>query len=279
MAMSPHGSCGLLAGGFPAWPLPLDETCAGFARSVVKSLVVGLGMTPEVTYDVAVAVSELATNVHVHASGRGIPASAHPELWAYVRWCTRPELVIKVYDAAPWRGPIIGQSLRPPPASEGGRGFEVVSELAAEHGGSWGLHRSRSRLGAIASPGKVAYFSVPLPLPMTSLARSQMPRRHSKELAEAIGDLLTERDLGPAQIETGFGMSVVCLRPGVHVWIREDASSCITPNQETTRYPPLDVIEIIEIIEQITRYCEDLNAAQRGQPTGDGRRPPPSNPG
>ncbi|MCW2946159.1 MAG: ATP-binding protein [Actinoallomurus sp.] len=64
-----------------------------------------------------------------------------PELWAYVRWKARPEIVFKVYDSAPWRGPVPWRGpgpyglLRPPPDAEGGRGFEVVDALTAEHGG------------------------------------------------------------------------------------------------------------------------------------------------
>jgi hypothetical protein len=54
-------------GGFPAWPFPLDATGAGVARSLVEAVFKALGMPAEMTYDVAVAMSELAANVYLHA--------------------------------------------------------------------------------------------------------------------------------------------------------------------------------------------------------------------
>jgi hypothetical protein len=67
----------LYDGGFPAWALPPDETGARFARSVVKAVFGALGLPPGVTYDTAVALSELATNVHRHARD-GTPPYATP---------------------------------------------------------------------------------------------------------------------------------------------------------------------------------------------------------
>jgi two-component sensor histidine kinase len=144
-------------GGFPAWPLPLDATGAAVARSLVRSVFKALGMPTEMTSDMAVAISELATNVYLHAlrgAGSGDSrATGAPEMWAYLRWRTRPEVVLKVFDTAPWHGPVSrgsdGQGPpRPAPEAEGGRGLEVVHALTATYGGHWGVHRTRSRLGA-----------------------------------------------------------------------------------------------------------------------------------
>src|ERR1700740_1011400 len=54
-------------GGFPAWPVPLDATGAGIARSLVRAVFGVLGMPAELTYDTALVISELATNAYVHA--------------------------------------------------------------------------------------------------------------------------------------------------------------------------------------------------------------------
>lgn len=95
-------------GGFPAWPLPPGERCAAYARQLAKGVFGTLGMPAVTAYDAIVAVSELATNVFVHADGGvtpdRLPAAGLPELWAYVRWRARPEVVLKVYDSAPGGG-------------------------------------------------------------------------------------------------------------------------------------------------------------------------------
>jgi hypothetical protein len=80
----------------------MEATAAGVARSVVKAVFGALAMPAGLTYDVAVGVSELATNVYVHA-------------------------------------------------------------LTVEYGGRWGIHRTRSRLGAYPVAGKAVFLTVPLP--------------------------------------------------------------------------------------------------------------------
>src|SRR5262249_17875076 len=142
-------------------------TSAKMARSVARTVFGAVGMPAEVTYDVAMAMSELATNVYVHAFGgaapKAPPVAGLPEIWAYLRWGSHPEVVLKVFDSAPWHGSMPEGPLRPPPAAESGRGLAVVNALAAEYGGRWGIHRTRSRLGGFPVPGKAVFLAVPIP--------------------------------------------------------------------------------------------------------------------
>ncbi|MGI8332011.1 ATP-binding protein [Actinomadura scrupuli] len=259
----------LYDGGFPAWALPPDETGARFARSVVKAVFGALGLPPGVTYDTAVALSELATNVHRHARqaapphaprqavalpdaarDAAKPPAGGPELWAYLRGGTCPEVVLKMYDSAPWRGS--PGPLRPPPGAEGGRGLEVVAALTAEHGGRWGVHRTRSRLGGGAVPGKAVYVALPLPA-----GRALPAPKPYRVVAGELHDLLAARGLGRMHRSCGYGMAVICVRAGVHLWIRADSLSYCAPGQGTRRYPPADTVEVAE---QVVRCCEDLDA-------------------
>jgi hypothetical protein len=247
-------------GGCAAWPLPPGPAGAGFARSVLKAVFVELRMSAVTTYDAAVALSEVATNVHLHAYGGDVPVhppmAGLPELWAYVRWRVRPEVVLAVYDSAPWRGPLPDGQLRPPPYAEGGRGFEVVDALTAEYGGEWGVHRTRSRLGPGPVPGKAVFFTVPVPAGLL-MPRTSPALRTAKEIYA----LLAARGLGPLQLATGYGMAVICVRAGMHIWVREGSISYRAPGLGTVRHPPYDRVDVVE---RIVGYCADLDA-------GDGR--------
>ncbi|MEV5747860.1 ATP-binding protein [Actinoallomurus sp. NPDC052308] len=245
------------AGGCAAWPLPPGPTGAGFARGVLKAVFGELRMPAVTTYDAAVALSELATNVHVHAYGGAIPAylpiAGLPELWAYVRWRVEPEVVFAVYDSAPWRGPVPDGRLRPPPYAEGGRGFEVVDALTTEYGGEWGMYRTRSRLGAGPVPGKAVYFTVPVPAGLVTPGEST-----TRRTAEEIHALLAARGLGPLQLAIGYGMAVICVRAGMHVWVRDGSISYRAPGLGVVRHSPYDRVEVVE---RIVRHCAELDTA------------------
>jgi hypothetical protein len=216
-----------------------------------------LGMPAVTAYDAAVALSELATNVHIHAYGGKAreprAVAGLPELWAYVRWRVRPEIVFKVYDSAPWRGPVPYGLLRPPPDAEGGRGFEVVDALTAEHGGEWGVHRTRSRLGAGPVPGKAVFFTIPM-----ASSRVFPKKVAARQAAEEMRALLTARGLGRTQMAIGHGMAVICVRAGMHIWVRNCSISYCAPELGTVSHPPYDRIEVVE---QIVRHCTDLGTA------------------
>ena len=228
----------LLAGGFPAWPLPTDVHGAAFARETVRQLGEILGLPNQQTYDLTVAVSELAANVHLHAPD----STAPPELWAYLRWDPHPELVLKVYDSAPWDGKF-ATGLRPPSSATGGRGFEVIAALTAEHGGTWGVHPTSSRLAATPAPGKAVHLSIALPKALVP-----QPTRHP---AERLHDLLESRRLGKLQVTYGQGMAVFCIRADVHAWFRgTDILASVLGERFwlTTSFSLHDVVEAAEYL-------------------------------
>ncbi|GAA2610728.1 hypothetical protein GCM10010411_51430 [Actinomadura fulvescens] len=223
--------------------MPPDETCAGVARARVRETMRGL---PEkLVRDSATMVSELATNAFVHALGRRRPAPFVPELYLYRRG-ERPELVVKVFDRVPWQGSL---PQRAAPGAESGRGLEVVAALAGEHGGSWGVHRSRSWLDA--TPGKVVFFSVPMS------AAWSAPRRGS---GQAVGELvkgLAARGMEPVLHSRGRDVSVLTVRAGITVRVRGETCSVTMPPLGAVTFPTWDLIEAMEVI---VRCGEDLHA-------------------
>jgi histidine kinase-like protein len=262
-------------GGFPAWPLPFDATAARVARSLVRTVFDAVGMPAGLTHDMAVAISELATNVYVHASSASSanlprptsqgaarelpPATGLPEMWAYLRWGRRPEIVLKVFDSAPWHGPITEGSRRPPPTAEGGRGLEVVSALTAEYGGRWGIHRTRSRLGACPVPGKAVFLAVPIPAGCRA-GLLRPVRKTGRQVAEEVFGLLAARGMDRMQGSVGHGMAVICVRAGLHVWVLGESISYRLPGSGGVRHVLSDGVEVVE---QVVRHCADLDAADR----------------
>lgn len=246
-------------GGFPAWPLPLDATGARIARSLVRTVFGELGMPGELTYDATLAISELATNAYVHGYGGGRPATGspagRPEMWAYLRWGARPEVVLKIFDSGPWREMGAEGPSRPPLTAESGRGLEVAHALTAVHGGQWGTHRTWSRLGARPVTGKAAFITLPIPsrCPAATMPLPRSPR----ETADRIHRLLETRGLNRLQRTEGHGMTVICVRAGVHMWVREDGILHYVPGRGGVR---LALCDGIEAVEQVVRHCADLDA-------------------
>ncbi|MFI0445816.1 ATP-binding protein [Actinomadura sp. 6N118] len=239
-----------LDGGCMVWALPPDETCAGVARARVRETMRGLGSSEELVRDSATMASELATNVFAHALGgrnplRG-PAAFVPELYLYRRG-DRPELVVKVFDRVPWKG---AMPRRPEAGAESGRGLEVVAALAAEHGGSWGVHRTRSRLDA--APGKVVFFTVPVPA-----VAWRAPRRAAHQATDDLAATLAARGMGPLHHCHGWGIAVLSVRAGITVWTRGETFSVTLPPRGTVTFPTWDLTEAAEAIVQCG---EDLDA-------------------
>ncbi|MGI5164083.1 ATP-binding protein [Spirillospora sp. CA-253888] len=253
----PEDGVGKVAGGGCAvWGLPPDGTCAAVARSHVRAVMRALLVPEPLVSDAATMVSELATNVFVHAlDGRPpptMPLAGLPELYMYRRG-NEPELVIKVYDSAPWRGAFPSEPLRPGWGAESGRGFEVVNALTAEHGGRWGVHRSRSWLGAAPLSGKVSYFTLPVPWSQGV----QAPVRDARQAARELEAVLATRGLGPLTRCEGWDMAVVSVRAEITVWARPRGIFLTTPCTGTVRHH-LD--EVTEVAEVIVRCNEDLDA-------------------
>lgn len=162
--MDEEGVASLSGAAFPVWPLPPDPTAAAIARSIVRSVSIGLGMAPDTVQDAQTIISELAANAILHGDRE------RAEVWAYVSRLNRPRVMFTVFDAAPWRGPayIPAGPLTPSEASCG-RGLALVSALTSEVGGRWGVHPTRCRLGTSPVSGKAVYFTVPLPeVPLTA---------------------------------------------------------------------------------------------------------------
>ncbi|WP_067483013.1 hypothetical protein [Actinomadura hibisca] len=143
--------------------------------------------------------------------------------------------------------------LRLRPGAESGRGFEIVNALTAEHGGRWGVHRSRSWLGAAPLPGKVTYFSLPIPWN----DGVQSPARDARQTARELESSLATRGLGPLTRCEGWDMAVVSVRAEITVWARPRGIFLTTPCAGTVRY---SLEEVTEVAEVIVRCNEDLDA-------------------
>ncbi|MCP2335653.1 ATP-binding protein [Actinomadura rupiterrae] len=243
------------AGECVAWVLPADETCAAVARRHLRGVMAALGLADELVYDASTMVSELAANVFVHALG-GLPGSVGtlPELWLHRRR-EKTQLVAQVFDVAPWKGVIPGGACRPAFDSEGGRGLEVVDALAAEHGGEWGVHRSRARLTGTPASGKVAFFALPVgaawPIPPVDVGSA----------LRTLEFLLLARGLGPMHRCEGWNMGVLSVRAEITVWARPHGFHLTMPGVGTTRYA---LAEIAELAEVVVRCNEELDAGGGG---------------
>ncbi|MFD0684183.1 ATP-binding protein [Actinomadura fibrosa] len=197
--------------------------------------------------DAVTIVSELATNAFVHGVPGRPPDGPGPELVMYVRRA-RTEIVTQVFDSGPWKGRLPRTCVRSDLATESGRGLQLVDALTAEHGGSWGVHRSRSRLATVP---EVAYFVQPVP----EGGRSGQVDLDSG--GRALGAALRARGLGPLHGCEGWDMAVLSVRAAITVWVRSSTISLITPLTGTVRYP---LVDVADVVEGIVRCNEDLDA-------------------
>ncbi|MEV4252068.1 ATP-binding protein [Spirillospora sp. NPDC049652] len=238
------------------WGLPPDASCAAVARRHLRGVMSALGLADELVYDASTMVSELAGNVFLHALD-GVPRvpalGALPELSVYRRG-EKAQLVAQVFDATPWKGASPWTASRAGFDSEGGRGLEIVDALAAEHGGEWGVHRSRARLGDPHRSGKVTYFALPVG------AAWPFPQMDVGCALRKLQAALVARGLGPVHRSEGWNMGVLSVRAEITVWARPHGFHLTTPSVGTTRHP---LVEITELAELIVRCNEDLDAAGR----------------
>lgn len=245
--------------GCEVWQLPPDRTCAAVARRQVRRVLQALQLPEEMITDATTVVSELAANVHEHTLGGRSPASgpmvALPELYLYRRG-VQPEIVVKVFDSASWRGGLRRAGLRPDIAAESGRGLEIVDGLVQEHGGQWGVHRTRSRLASTPVSGKVAYFTLPVPVvsPVFGFTPARLDSAQAiRELERALG----ARGLGISHHCEAANTAVLSVRPEITVCARQDVFCVTMPSVGTVHHPLTDVTEVAEAIVQCN---EDLNA-------------------
>jgi anti-sigma regulatory factor (Ser/Thr protein kinase) len=242
-----------------AWQLPPDETCAAMARTQVREVLRALLMPAELVCDATTVVSELATNVFAHALGgrasAAVPVAALPELYLYRRGI-QPEIVVKVFDSAPWQGAFPPRPPRPGPAAESGRGLHIVNGLVREHGGHWGVHRTRSRLAPTPVPGKAAYFTLPIP-PACPALSPDPPRPDCAQAARELEKALAARGLNRMRRCEAANIAVLSVRAEITVWARQNAFWVTMPTTGTLRHPLSDITEVTEAIV----HCnEDLNA-------------------
>ncbi|MFI0410564.1 ATP-binding protein [Actinomadura sp. 3N508] len=229
-------------------PLPGDDSIAAVARSQVKGLLPTLGLAVQDVHDLAIMVSELATNVLQHAtSGDGSPGA---ELWVYQRSDERgrDELVIKAFDTLRhWRR----RREAPGDMHEHGRGLEIIRILAD---GRWGHHPSRSRLSSPAVRGKATWFALPV-------TRTVHARRHARKVEEphamrTLERLLVQRGVDRFQRRDELGVSVLTGPGDLTVWCETATFRWCARSGETGKLP---VSDITEVCEQVVRLYEALD--------------------
>ncbi|MBE1537910.1 ATP-binding protein [Actinomadura algeriensis] len=242
-------------GGCAVRTLPVDGTCAATARRFVRDVLAELRLPDGVVGDAVTMVSELATNVFVHTLGGRVlsitPTVGLPEVRVYGRE-SGTELVVKVFDSGSWTGAPPCGALRPEVEAEGGRGLEIVDALVREHGGRWGLHRSRSSLGLAPVSGKVVYFGLPVHgrLPVAPVDDC---RRAVRELARVLAAQGIER----THLSVGWGMAVLSVRAGITAWVRDGVVSVTLPPVGTRKFATSD---LADVAEEIVRCGEELDA-------------------
>lgn len=246
--MAERESAHISGDAFPAWSLPPDRTAPGAARSIVRTVFGGMGLPPDAVDDAQTVISELATNAVLHGDRQGA------EVWAYISHLNGPHVTLKVFDSAPWRGAAAVPVLPAEPSdSSGGRGLTLATALTAEIGGRWGVHPTRSRLGAKPVPGKAVYFTVPLPKgsPITLAPVTRWPAH------ERICALTNARGLRPF-VSFEPEATVVHFAGGPWVWVRDGSLLYDRPGHAVVRHPVWDVVELVE---QVVRHHEELATA------------------
>ncbi len=127
------------------WSLPMDATCAGTARSLIREALAELEVPRETVADAALMISELATNAYQYAA-------AYPphELW--VSSFDVGEFSCAVFDGLPTRELPLALE-----RSDYGRGLSIVAELSE---GRWGTDAAHARLDPRVR-GKAVWFTCP----------------------------------------------------------------------------------------------------------------------
>ncbi|TDD39010.1 hypothetical protein E1287_04160 [Actinomadura sp. KC06] len=237
-------------GGCAVLPLPGDESIAAVARSQVKGLLPALGLSVQDVHDLAIMVSELATNVLQHAtsaSGDGLPGA---ELWVYQRSGERgrDELVVKAFDTLrQWRR----RRETAGDVHEHGRGLEIIRILAD---GRWGHHPSRSRLSSPAVRGKATWFALPI-------LRTVPGRRHARQVdgpqaMRNLETLLVQRGVDRLRRKDELGVSMLTGPGDLTVWCETATFRWCARSGETGKLP---VSDITEVCEQVVRLYEALD--------------------
>jgi hypothetical protein len=235
----------ILKGGITTWQLPIDPSCAPFARSVLRSAMTALGLPDDVIDDGTLAVSETATNAWRYGPQPGpydpiIP----PELWLWARVTPQPQLVVTVFDAnREWEHPAcLADSL-----DEGGRGLGIVANVSD---GS-GMHWSRSQIGTWRAPGKAFWYALPLPGPWADPEITADPAYAASRLQALLG----ARGSGDVQVSNEKGVSLVSIPSGLNVWVGPKTFTFNDTDGTHVQRPLLDLQDLTEHL--IQRIEED----------------------
>ncbi|MFI0410094.1 ATP-binding protein [Actinomadura sp. 3N508] len=233
----------IVAGGACAFQLSQDATCASRARSLLAATMRQLGFPEEPIEDAQLAVSELATNVHVHTVKSRGGAAGLPELWVWGRTWPASELVVSVFDVHRNAWPVdAGAEL----LDEHGKGLTIVAALTS----ATGAHITRSRV-ASAVLGKCVWFA--LPVSATWPARRPMaPGRAALWLVEA----LRARGVSVSWRSDHTGVSVINAE-ALNVWVEPKVFTW----RDGADYVRRPLADLQETAERIVGHIETARAA------------------
>ncbi|MEW2353346.1 ATP-binding protein [Spirillospora sp. NPDC029432] len=237
--VSPGNPLDLPYGGIYLQRLSSAACCASQARSALTRTMEALGFPQPTIDDGALAISELATNAHLHTHPERPPTG--PELWIWAR--TRPthDLLVAVFDTC--------RDALPAPSpshvlDEQGRGLGIVATLAR----TWGCHPSRSRLNPTPTPGKATWFTLPLPAHWPTPQQPIPPALAAQRLALT----LQSRGLDCARRSDDTGISVVTVEDLI-VWVKRASFSW---RSDTRTYASHPLIDLQEAAESVVRTLE-----------------------
>lgn len=232
-------------GGMCAWRLPVDESCASVARSLLSMTMTTLGLERDTSDDAVLAVSELATNALTHSG-----AATAPELWVWARATPKPQLVISIFDAcrSSWPTTTAGDLL-----DDHGRGIGIVGMLAD----AWGAHPSRS-ICSRGVQGKAVWAAFPLPGPWPDPRTTAPPMLAARHLAT----VLTARGAANVTHRHGRNVSLVTVplarNEETNVWLEPTHLSYSAPTGTRHRRP---IVDLHDTTETLIHHLEE---AQRG---------------
>jgi hypothetical protein len=192
----------------------------------------GLNAPDELVEDCVLAISELATNSHVHA--RAADPAAGAELWVWGTTRTGAQLVVSVFDTDRTAMPRLGAGDL---LEEYGKGLGIVQHLAAD----WGAHPTRSQLSLSPQAGKRVWFALDLPNPWPRPLHVITPGLASKRLT----DLLRMRGVEATRTCDDRGISLVSTSR-TNIWVEPSSFAWSDGNGHQIRYPHLDLHETVE---------------------------------
>jgi hypothetical protein len=123
---------------------------------------------------------------------------------------------------------------------ENGRGLGIINTLTA----AWGSRPTRSRLAAWPIPGKLVWFTVPLPCtwPRT---RPTIDPAHAAQRFHA---LLTARGIDGIIRNDQAGVSLLAIPGNLNLWVYPDRFTLDDPTGTSTTRPLQDLHDLTETV-------------------------------